>query len=163
MKRSFVPYEIALKLKELGFNVDCLGYYNPNGHFLYKLYCADEYADLNIDDILKYKVHYDCVYAPMYQQVIDWLREEHKIDVVILPVFREKTGYDTFKRDGYTYEIVRVVPSTILMWSDFNQCAEDRDEENKEYPTEERCLKPSYEDYYNCLNNAIANALTIIK
>ena len=32
MKEQFVTYEIALSLKELGFNEKCLGYFNLNGY-----------------------------------------------------------------------------------------------------------------------------------
>ena len=30
MKREFVPYELALKLKELGFDGTCFGWYENN-------------------------------------------------------------------------------------------------------------------------------------
>lgn len=34
MKKQFVTYEIALKLKELGFDEECFAYYNKMGSFV---------------------------------------------------------------------------------------------------------------------------------
>lgn len=69
MKKQFVTYEIALKLKELGFDERCLA--------LYK----------SIDKCLEYRKHYyrnkslpyNKYSAPLWQQVIDWFWDNHKI------------------------------------------------------------------------------------
>lgn len=62
MKHLFVPYEIALKLKEKGFDEPCFGMY--------------------IQGILHYKLPEGqtiLLQAPLYQQVIDWFREKHNL------------------------------------------------------------------------------------
>ena len=64
MKEQFVTYEIALKLKELGFDEECLGAYIP-----------DENNYLEIGGIFK-----ECkslIKAPLWQQAIDWLNSKN--------------------------------------------------------------------------------------
>lgn len=104
----------------------------------------------------------DWITVPTQALLQTWLRKKHNIDVYILPVFRDKCGYDSFKRDGYTYEIMKIEPCQYLVWSDLNQCAEDRDEENKEKIIGERCLKPSLPNYEDVLEIGLFNALNIL-
>ena len=69
MKNQFVPYEMALKLKELGFDVECLASYYHAG------------KNLDINQYIhngKYTV-----LAPLWQQVIDWLRINHNIHIKV--------------------------------------------------------------------------------
>lgn len=85
MEKQFVTYEIALKLKELGFNDPCFAYwFTVNGknpqiskrdiHFNgYK-----NYSDSN-------------TIAPLWQQVIDWLRIQHC--TLVHPFYRGKYEY----------------------------------------------------------------------
>ena len=84
MKEQFVPYEIALKLKEKGFNETCLAYYNklPN-HKEFQLFGLNtpgqsEYTNRSLWN----KKDYACA-APLWQQVIDWFREKHQIEIVL--------------------------------------------------------------------------------
>lgn len=76
MKHLFVPYEIALQLKEKGFNESCFGYYYPN--VPNELYHAK--FDVTTGPILLKKEDF-VYYAPLYQQVIDWFIKEHKITI----------------------------------------------------------------------------------
>ena len=63
MKREFIPYELALELKELGFNEPCLASYNHAGKRL---------------DIREYINHGEyTVLAPVYSQAFRWFREKH--------------------------------------------------------------------------------------
>lgn len=69
MKKEFVTYEIALKLKELGFDEPCLAsYYHAGRH-------------LDIDEYIKHGEY--TLLAPLWQQVIDWIREKHNIHIEI--------------------------------------------------------------------------------
>jgi hypothetical protein len=63
MKKEFVPYELALELKQLGFDEPCLGYFDglKQLHF-----CAFE----NMSDK-------GFVSAPIYSQAFRWFRENH--------------------------------------------------------------------------------------
>ena len=81
MKHLFVPYEIALQLKEKGFREECFAYYqdnllefsSPTFHQKHKN-SIDNIGTVhwNMEDI-------DDVSAPLYQQVIDWLWNNYKI------------------------------------------------------------------------------------
>lgn len=65
MKSQFIPYEQALKLKELGFDEECFGLYNPIFHL-------DFYSkNYNINLITDTK-QIVCS-APLWQQAFDWL------------------------------------------------------------------------------------------
>ena len=57
MNREFVPYELALKLKQLGFDEPCIA-----THGYLELY-------INTDD--------GHIKAPLYQQAFRWFREKH--------------------------------------------------------------------------------------
>jgi hypothetical protein len=71
MVKQFVTYEIALKLKELGFNEECLAVFQI------------PYKKLTITGNSNVKLKMETINAPLYQQVIDWFREKHKYSVSI--------------------------------------------------------------------------------
>jgi hypothetical protein len=71
MKHLFVPYWLALLLKEKGFDEPCLGFYYEDNFELWKRKDICGNSDPVFDQV-------SCS-APLYQQVIDWLREKHKI------------------------------------------------------------------------------------
>ena len=64
--KLFAPYELSLLAKEKGFNEPCLA-----GFKKYK----DEFAITIIDN------HHSYIQAPLFQQLVDFLREEHNIIV----------------------------------------------------------------------------------
>jgi hypothetical protein len=89
MESLFVPYEIALALKELGFDEPCLGnfYTKPNckmfgvdekgRHYTIKntpkkLYTLGEHFVLNDSNVIN---------APLYQQAFRWFREKYELVV----------------------------------------------------------------------------------
>lgn len=81
MKHLFVPYELALKLKEKGFDEECFYRYNHNGSGspnpkwdgkLVNNRKWERFADYD-----------DCIAAPLYQQVVDWFREKYSIEIEI--------------------------------------------------------------------------------
>lgn len=87
MKKLFVPYEIALKLKEKGFNEPCCA----------KSYELDKdkdekmihYGSVNFPQLWNSSVVNDTrplISIPMYQQVIDWFRNTHKIIIEARPL-----------------------------------------------------------------------------
>lgn len=84
---NFINKQLAIKLKEKGFDRPCLGFYNPIQDEL-QLYCANN-KDVTYKNILtsvyKNKVLVD---APIIEQVLEWLREEKDIDIVIYPIDR---------------------------------------------------------------------------
>ena len=69
MKKEFVPYDIALAMKELGFDEDC-----------FACYTKDKELSLDYSDN-KGEGHYfqDCA-TPLYQQAFRWFRENFNLN-----------------------------------------------------------------------------------
>lgn len=65
MEKQFATYEIAKRLKELGFNEPCLGLFDANKTFFIK--------EITQSDS---EIYFGGYSAPLWQQVIDWLREK---------------------------------------------------------------------------------------
>jgi hypothetical protein len=89
MKEQFVPYEIALILKEKGFHEPCFCFYRENGQVAEGSICFG-LLNNNLNDVYDYEKHQNpiretIVTAPLWQQVNDWLREKHFIDILIDP------------------------------------------------------------------------------
>jgi hypothetical protein len=61
MEKEFIPYHIALAMKELGFDEPTICSYYRGGEGLY------------MGNI----IHLDDVPAPLYQQAFRWFREKH--------------------------------------------------------------------------------------
>lgn len=73
MKHLFVPYELALKLKEKGFNDPCCMYFNEG---MLQLNISLFHSPFRLKDLSEGRV-----LAPLYQQVIDWFRDAYSIDI----------------------------------------------------------------------------------
>jgi hypothetical protein len=61
MEKEFIPYEQALALKELGFDKDCVGYYDGLGNPMVK------------------PMKHCPISAPLYQQAFRWFREKYDL------------------------------------------------------------------------------------
>lgn len=71
MKKQFIPYELAVKLKELGFDEQCLAVYINN-----KLTIEDDWLySTNKDTFIEST---NCT-APLWQQAFDWFRKKHNL------------------------------------------------------------------------------------
>ena len=74
MKNEFVPYDMAVALKEIGFDEPCFMMYDKTelseavNTKTYKLHPLD----YNNFDALP-----NCISAPLYQQAFRWFREKH--------------------------------------------------------------------------------------
>lgn len=70
MNENFVSYELAVKLKEKGFNEDCYTVYNT--------------ATMRLErSLTTWKGYKGVILAPTISQVLKWLREEHQIHIYI--------------------------------------------------------------------------------
>ena len=67
MDKEFIPYEQALELKELGFNENCLAFYNFGERLMPIDTDFTNFRELS-DDLTK---------APLYQQAFRWFREKY--------------------------------------------------------------------------------------
>lgn len=100
MKKQFVTYEIALKLKELCFNEMCIATYDENREF-------------NLQD---FEQNYETfplhiLAAPLWQQVIDWFRDKYSLYITITSQSQESWQWhiqfphdslDKFWEEDYT-------------------------------------------------------------
>ncbi len=97
MKKQLVTIEIANKLKELGFDEHCIGWYHPN----------DPEPELSLEMVLYTSkgVNKDnFTHAPLWQQAIDWLREKHEIEIWMEPSllsYRYKLIFNDNKHEGH--------------------------------------------------------------
>lgn len=82
MQYLFVPYHIALALKEKGFDESCLSHYGNN-----KWLEPMQYSDSCKNSVLS-KLNWTA--APLYQQVQEWLLEKHKINVWAMPSYNSE-------------------------------------------------------------------------
>jgi hypothetical protein len=73
LQKEFVPYELAIRMEQLGFDEPCLGYYNSNGKFKTK---QDEY-ELYL--ICNSKWISPACSAPTWQSAFRWFREKYKL------------------------------------------------------------------------------------
>lgn len=110
MKNQFVTYEIAKKLKEIGYNENCASYYYEDKEL------SSLFDEFRVKNSKTADVH---IAAPLWQQVIDWLREEHKLLLTVNPNYKKwiisRINDDIFKpselmraihyesKDGFDY------------------------------------------------------------
>jgi hypothetical protein len=65
MENEFVTYEIALRMKQLGFDEPCFGYYSFKGELTEtKVFRQDHYTNQS-------------ALAPLFQQAFRWFREKY--------------------------------------------------------------------------------------
>jgi hypothetical protein len=95
MEKEFVPYELALRMKQLGFNEYCFAGYRhskwigsdgPNSRYFH----AQQFRNSMFDE----KQNEDCS-SPLYQQVFRWFREKYNIDSFVKHLYKStiKVGY----------------------------------------------------------------------
>ena len=83
MTIEFVTYEQAVKLKELGFDESCFGFYE-NGVFIF-WYDSKQETELLLN----------CS-APLKQQVFRWFRNEHQFDGWATPCYTSDGKFYSF-------------------------------------------------------------------
>jgi hypothetical protein len=66
MKKEFVPYHLALELKQLGFDESCLGYYLASTLFI-------------SNDVVYNSTDIPVIKAPLYRQAFRWFREKYNL------------------------------------------------------------------------------------
>lgn len=105
MNEDFVTYELAVKLKEKGFDYPCIGHYVNN-----QLYIAHYQNAFHSDND-------ESVDAPTISQVLKWLRTEHKIYIYV-----ERDTYHLMFRFVYEKDKPRG-KFTSSVYDDFEQAA----------------------------------------
>ena len=98
---EFVTFEIAKKLKEKGFREECFARYHCNDRAYFErnsyhpntesiFYCYNNDKDLG-------RFYID---APTISQVLNWLRREKEIDIVINPIFTYDDNLNRIREYG---------------------------------------------------------------
>ncbi len=82
MEKEFVPYELSLELKQLGFDEPCFGSYVKLTATQTTFFVNDVVDEINRETPLHESL---ITKAPLYQQAFRWFREKYEIDSAILP------------------------------------------------------------------------------
>lgn len=98
MKDQFVPYELAVKLKELGFYEECIYVYSL---YNWKLYRKEEIP------------HNGVLATPLWQQAFDWFRESFNIDGEICCRYDNPKGI--YKR-YYTFVVYKMLKENFTQY-----------------------------------------------
>lgn len=85
MEKEFVSFDQAVALKELGFDEDCVAYFEE-----LNIIC---YTQVNQSNLIN-----GAVVAPLKQQIFRWFREKYNLIALI------EGGYDSYK-NVYSYVI----------------------------------------------------------
>ena len=104
IKHLFVSYDIAKQLKEKGFDEPCLAWHLWDGTELNK-----EFKDKVSQPLYSPKTNTEFqeakhIGAPLYQQVIDWFREQKQIEINVFSVKPFVYGYSFEFMDAWSKE-----------------------------------------------------------
>ena len=130
MKNEFVPYDIALAMKELGFNEECIAAYvnttNSDSN-IGLIGCGTRW--FNSVDMLSNLKDKDMILcsAPLYQQAFRWFREEYGIFANIHTIH-----YGWNQQVLHTYSLRRIISKkedTFLVYrtDTYMSCEEAQD------------------------------------
>lgn len=159
MEKQFVTYEIALKLKEIGFDEECFGYYTPikdwmmkgkysdgklhfhgpnwanNDNTMYFMYLQNSFGDRNCTT--KNSRFTKAIYniaVPLWQQAVNWFRSKNIFVSVNHTIGNMRQGISSL-----TWHY------TILEFKDGYTCSSE------------------YKTYEETVENAILKAVELIK
>ena len=80
MNKEFIPYEQAIELKELGFDI------RPNFGGNTSLYSKNGYHTFYTNyGVMGSGLSDGYIYAPTFSQVFRWFREKYKLEGLVLP------------------------------------------------------------------------------
>lgn len=110
MEKEFVTYEIALKLKQVGFSEPCFGFYNSECEFYYGFSSKKGYSYSNFTNKGKSKV----ILAPLWQQVWSFLDDNEVIIGIIFVdnVFKYTLNTDNYVSNGFTNRMSAIKSAT---------------------------------------------------
>lgn len=129
MKHLFLPYELSLEIKNIGFDEPCFAHY-INKEFI------QSYASKN-------NSIYDCI-VPTFQQAIDWFREKHCIHTHVI---------SEFYKDGINYNWQVVVYDANSKGCYDNEKSTGWFGDNGEFPTYYSALTEAIKESINIVKN----------
>jgi hypothetical protein len=93
MKHLFVPYHIDLLAKDKGFDEFCFAYYRSDAlradGKVYEYIGPNEYMEITEEKDVSLMI---TVFAPLYQQLVDWFREKHNLHISVRPAYALDTS-----------------------------------------------------------------------
>jgi len=99
LKEQFVPYDLAVKLREKGFNEICIALITEKD-FLIPLRFDDE-EELEFNQEIKKHNNVPCIPTPSYQQACQWLMDKHNIKFGIHPCKDDSNSPNEFYLEIY--------------------------------------------------------------
>ena len=144
MEKQFVTYEIALKLKELGFDEKCLAWFDENKEIqiapdVYKKWTSKPLTNLNIIKVF----NIDCVTAPLWQQCIDWFRDKHHTNIEI-------NRFPNISKWGFVVTDMTIIPKQQTRKENINMSLKVADVRR-------------FDEYFECREQAILKAIELCK
>ena len=104
MHKEFVPYNLAIQMKELGFDEPCLAWYDGKYiEYINRGYCTNSEEPYNDKR---------CT-APLYQQAFRWFRDNHNLlhlDMLSMGVIEHKRPYEEVEL-GCIIRLIEMVKS----------------------------------------------------
>jgi hypothetical protein len=103
MEKEFVPYELALRMKQLGFDEECIAYYQKSAVIgndnILPISFTNMASDFNDYEYSKLGVPFYS--APTWQQAFRWFREKYQI--------HHRIDIQDLSENLYDYEILEVL------------------------------------------------------
>ena len=78
MTQEFVTNELAVKLKEIGFDEPCFAFYEKNTHFM--LVGSNKISNIALEKS-------EACAAPTYSQVLRWFRQRHNVNAQLTTTY----------------------------------------------------------------------------
>ena len=100
MEKEFAPYELAVKLKDLGFNEPCFGFYLEDGTWTPASYSRKGIVYPSNTDLLP-----GWYTALLFQQAFRWIREKYNIQGYIYSSTVRGNSEKTKQFTGYIWNI----------------------------------------------------------
>jgi hypothetical protein len=109
MTKEFIPYDLALELKALGFDEPCLRVGNPNGHTMWKWIEVDgEPPTVSINDVIQVPYGEEWTQIPTFSQAFRFFREKYNTLVTLYS-----------NASGYLFEWHDAIGGTHRGWSEY--------------------------------------------
>lgn len=140
MEKEFVTYSIAKALKDLGYNKPCFGYF-IDGEFEYFYNTPTKNRINNPNPISSGKL--GCT-APLWQQAVDWIRTEYKINV-------EANYLPNIQKYRCLFKPMNIIPKDYKSIKEFNKAVA------KYYGV------TNYDEPYGAWKEGVEEAIEIIK
>lgn len=107
MEKEFVPYELAVKLKELGFNEECFCIWNRE----HSLRFNNLYNPIDRNKSGKLTKNGGKYPAPLWQQAFDWFKEKY--------AYFTSFDYQHDENNGFFYCIINIEDEEFYFPEDF--------------------------------------------